>query len=175
MFRLLASIPWRLNSGDRLKYYYIVGGLILLGLARFVPGMIFLILLIPLTYFIIDRIFRKSFMKAEALTRRKEALRHVQKYLAPYSDVWKNLTVSNDYCSLKLGRDGETIVGIEKPSEESDSYRMFRVVKCYTFEYPELWNLFCSNYNGEKTYDCLLDDCRLYALVIQEELINKCR
>ncbi len=114
-------------------------------------------------------------MKAEALSRRKEALKHVKQFLAPYSDVWKNLTISNDHCSLKLGRDGETIVGIEKTSEQEPSYRMFKVVKCYTFEYSELWNLFCSDYGADKTYDCLLDDCRKYALVIQEELINKCR
>ncbi len=50
----------------------------------------------------------------DATKRRKEALLRAKVFLLPYKDIWRNLTLSNKYCSLKLQLDGTTIIGTEK-------------------------------------------------------------
>lgn len=95
--------------------------------------------------------------------RRRAALRIASIYLAPYKNIWRNLKLSNKYCRLELGSDGVTITGIEKRSP----YRTFRVLQSHVHEYTDLWDMFCRNFGYNKTFDGLLEDCKLYKVSIE--------
>ncbi len=96
-------------------------------------------------------------------SRRKSALKMASIYLVPYKNIWKNLKLSNKYCRLELGSDGVTITGIEKRSP----YRTFRILSSHVHEYTDLWDMFCVNFSHNKTFDGLLEDCKLYKVSIE--------
>ncbi len=104
-------------------------------------------------------------------TRRVEALRKAKVFLGYYSDIWKNLKLSNPHCYLNLGSDGKTIVGTEK-NTESDFYRTFKVLKSNVHDIDEVWNMFCKNFTYNHTYEGLKEECRLYKLIIEETLVS---
>ena len=101
---------------------------------------------------------------ADEALRRKAALKKAEIYLSPYQNIWKNLKLSNNYCYLKLESDGVSITCKEK----NYPYRKFNVIESHVHEYKDLWNMFCINFNHNKNYDDLVDDCRLYKLSIYE-------
>ena len=94
--------------------------------------------------------------------RRKAALYCAKSFLAPYKSIWKDLKLSNKYCSLYLDKDGVSIKGKEKVVP----YREFRVLTSHVHSYSDLWNMFCKNFSYNKSYDGLLEDCRCYKLSI---------
>lgn len=107
-------------------------------------------------------------LDADEANRRNEALRIAKIYLSPYKSIWKNLKLSNKHCYLKLESDGVTIIGKEKVYP----YRKFKVLTSHVHNYSDLWNMFCINFNHCKTYDDLIDDCRLYKLSVYEDVIK---
>ena len=104
--------------------------------------------------------------------RRKEALAKADVFLGYYSDIWKNLKLSNTNCYLTLASNGTTIRGTEK-NKESDFYRTFKVIKSNVHAMDEVWNMFCKNFSYNKTYDGIVEDCKLYDLVIEETILQK--
>ena len=115
-------------------------------------------------YLIYINILKNAHTPEEEMVR-QIALSSAQIYLSPYTDIWKNLKLSNKNCSLSLGADGVTITCREK----FGNYRTFRIVSSKVHNQVDVWNLFCRNFDHTKTYDGLKDDCRLYQLTIIEK------
>jgi len=103
--------------------------------------------------------------------RREAALLKAGVHLGYYSDIWSNLRLSNDFCYLTLGADGESITGFEKISDSS-VLRTFKVVKSNVHDWEEVWNMFCMGFSYNKTYDGLKEDCRKFKLVIEEKALE---
>ena len=102
---------------------------------------------------------------------RQTALESVTLYLAPHTSIWKNLRISNKYCILRLGSDGETIIGLEKSS--SDIYRKFRIVESKVHTMQEVWDMFCLNYSYNTSYDGLIELCNIFNVKYVEEVHGK--
>lgn len=94
-----------------------------------------------------------------ATKRRKEALLRAGVFLSPYTDIWRNLTLSNKYCSLKLKQDGTTIIALEKMPDANLPYRTFKITKSTVFDNAELWNLFCLSFAYNTSFDGLIECC----------------
>lgn len=121
---------------------------------------VFLLLL----YLIVRRANAAQTIKDGKVMRRKEALRIAKIYLAPYTDIWRNLKLSNKFCSLKLCSDGQTILGKElvKP------YRQFKIIATKVHDWQDLWDMFCKSFHHNTTYDGLVKNCSLYRVTIKE-------
>ncbi len=127
-----------------------------------IPAIIISVILI-ICYLIYINMRKKAHSPEEEM-RRQIALTTAKIYLSPYTDIWRNLKLSNKNCSLSLGTDGVTITCREK----FGSYRTFRIVSSKVHNEADVWNLFCRNFDHTKTYDGLKNDCRLYQLTIIE-------
>ena len=135
-----------------------------------IPAIITSIVLIA-GYIILSRTRENTILDRGQTLRRQEALKTAKIYLAPYKDIWRNLKLSNKYCTLKLGIDGLTITAKEK-TRTRGAYRMFRVVTSQVHPIQDLWDMFCISFNHNTTFDGLIDDCRLYRVIISEEWIG---
>lgn len=123
-------------------------------------------------YILINKVRESSIIDDGRIMRREAALRAAKIYLNPYQDIWKNLRLSNKYCSIKLGRDGHTIT-VKENLKKSSMSRTFRIIETRIHSFEDLWNMFCINFDNNKTYDGLLDDCRKYKVtVIEDKIIN---
>jgi hypothetical protein len=105
-----------------------------------------------------------SYTSGSNAEQRRLALREAKIFLAPYSNIWKNLRLSNKYVSIILGGDGATIKCIEKVKP----YRKFRVLETPIHTPEELWNLFCIYFTHNKSYDGVLEDCFRYHVSTME-------
>ena len=101
--------------------------------------------------------------------RRKEALNSAKVYLGHYSDIWRNLRLSNPNCYLNLGVDGLTITGFEK-RPIGPRPRTFTVLRSQVHPTVEVWNMFCKSFRYNTTYDGLVEACRRYHLIIEEKI-----
>lgn len=108
----------------------------------------------------------------DATKRRKEALLRAKVFLLPYKDIWRNLTLSNKYCSLKLRLDGTTIIGTEKKHNPYQPYRTFKIISSHVLDINELWNVFCMHFSYNKSYQGLLEDCNTFKASIYEDIIT---
>lgn len=99
---------------------------------------------------------------------RRMALNTAKIYLSPYTDIWKNLKLSNKYCSLYLGNDGVTITCREKIG----NHRSFKIISSKIHNPKDVWDIFCNNFDECKRYDGLKQDCRIYQLNIIESRIS---
>lgn len=102
--------------------------------------------------------------------RRQNALLKAKIYLGYYSDIWHSLRLANDFCYLTLGADGQTITGFEKNSE---ILRTFKVLRSKVHDMEEVWNMFCLDFTFNTTYDRLKENCSLFKLVIEENIVEK--
>ena len=100
---------------------------------------------------------------ADAERSRRVALRIASMYLAPYDNIWNNLKLSNQHCTLRLGKDGLTLTGMEKKTE---LYRIFKAA--VPMQQDDIWNRFCLNFRAGTTYNMLLDYCNMYQLRFSE-------
>ena len=143
-------------------------------IAPFVITAVLILILVPQFFFIIlitaffIVLFAKGlnyfFIPSEKVNRRREILLLAGPFLAPYKDIWKDLKLSNKYCSLSLGKDGVMITGEEK----GHLNRSFRVVTSKVHDYGEVWEMFCLAFDHKCTYDDLLAHCKSYKLTIIE-------
>lgn len=101
---------------------------------------------------------------------RMAALDAVRLYLAPHNSIWKNLRVSNKFCTLRLGSDGNTITGSEKTS--TSTYRKFKIVESKIHTMSAVWNMFCLNFDHLTSYQGLLEMCNTFQAVYIEEIIG---
>lgn len=90
--------------------------------------------------------------------QRRAALQEAKIFLAPYKDIWRDLRLSNKYCSLILEHDGVTIRCVEKVKP----YRKFQITETFIHTPQELWNLFCVYFSHNKSYDGVMEDCYRY-------------
>lgn len=103
----------------------------------------------------------------EAEKKRREILFKAKRYLAPYYDIWRNITIYNDNCSIKLIEDGITIVITEKKKEFP---RTFTILSSPILN---LWENLCTEFNAIKTYDILLEECKKNNIQVEESIIGK--
>jgi len=94
--------------------------------------------------------------------RRQSALAEAKIYLAPYSDIWKNLKLSNKYCIMRLGSDGRSI-----KAYDCNDNRSFKVVKSRIHNRNDLWNMFCMSFSHNTTFDELVKLCDKFYVDIQ--------
>ena len=90
--------------------------------------------------------------------RRQMALNEARIYLAPYSDIWRNLKLSNKHCVLRLQADGKTIT-----ARDSDNVgRSFTITESKLYSYNDLWNLFCTRFGHNTTFDELINLSKIF-------------
>lgn len=90
--------------------------------------------------------------------RRRDALDNAKIYLAPYSDIWRNLKLSNTYCTLRLQSNGYTIVARETVLP----YRNLRITKSNVHTDSDLWDMFCNVFNHNTTFDHIVELCHTF-------------
>ena len=90
--------------------------------------------------------------------RRKMALNEARIYLAPYSDIWRNLKLSNKHCTLRLQGDGKTITA----RDNNNAGRYFVIKESKLYSYNDLWNLFCTRFSHNTTFDELINLCKIF-------------
>ncbi|MCQ2739572.1 MAG: helix-hairpin-helix domain-containing protein [bacterium] len=107
------------------------------------------------------------------IERRQAALRAARMFLAPYNSnmIWKNLTLTNKFCSIRINNTEEIVV-MEKRQVEGQAYRKFVVYMSELYDNDELFNLFCVDFNYNKHYDDIVNDCRRYRVSIIENKID---
>lgn len=163
------SVVRGLDDDNMNNFWGVIAYLFILGFI-FAPAITLALLVVVIVGAILYRIFGKN--DGGLTRRRKEALARAKVFLSPYTDIWKSLTLSNKYCSLKLGSDGVSIHGFEKKTDKKSSYRTFRIATSNVFDYRELWNLFCLAFTYNKTYEGLLEDCSRFKALYLEEMVN---
>ena len=134
--------------------------------ALFSPGLAFILIFVVL--FIITtaisnkrknmKDFDESYASGSDAAQRRHALWEAKIFLAPYNDIWRDLKLSNKYCSIILDHDGVTIRCIEKVKP----YRKFQVTSTPIHTPFELWNMFCIYFSHNKSYDGVMEDCYRY-------------
>jgi len=129
----------------------------------------FIILLLCLIFipeFIVELPGRTRTYSAGESEQRRAALREASIYLAPYKNIWRDLRLSNKYCSLILEHDGVTIRCIEKVKP----YRKLQVIRTPIHTHRELWNMFCIYFAHNKSYNGVKEDCQRYGASIIETI-----
>lgn len=159
-----------LNIKTQLIYVCIIAILYCFSLFP-IPSTVISVTLI-VSYVLFTRFSKKIFISRDRLMRREAALSKASMYLGKYTDIWRNLTLSNEYCKLSLGYDGMTISGAEKPENYSFS-RSFKVLRSEVYANEELWNMFCEIFSIYTTYEELVKKCRLFRVVIEESVYEK--
>ena len=134
-----------------------------------VPAIVTSVVLIA-GYLLFTHLTRQRSIETGEAIRRRTALDTAKIYLAPYTDIWRNLKLSNRFCQIRLGTDGTTITAKEK-GKDLTSYRTFKIVSSKVHSPIDLWNMFCINFSHNKTYDGLVEDCKLYRVVIKESVV----
>jgi DNA uptake protein ComE-like DNA-binding protein len=108
--------------------------------------------ILAVSFIIIRNVGEANTEATGAASRRRAALKDARIYLAPYSDIWRNLRLSNKYCTLRLGADGRTIIA-------KDSVRIgrsFVVIKSAVHSVNDLWDMYCMSYSHNTTFDELI-------------------
>lgn len=146
------------------------GLFIYLGIATNRPGPLVFILILFLSIlaffgrFSIRNSELSSYPSNSDEALRLNALNEAKIFLAPYKNIWRDLRLSNKYCSITLGHDGVTIKCIEKVPP----YRKMQITKSHIHTPQELWNLFCIYFSHNKSYDGVKEDCdRFHASTIE--------
>ena len=135
-----------------------------------IPAIVISVVLIA-GYFIFTHFTERNIIESGEAQRRREALNVAKIYLAPYKNIWRNLKLSNRYCSLRLAHDGVSITGKENGNGKP-SYRTFRVISSTVHPLTDLWDMFCVSFNHNTTYDGLVENCRKFKVIISEDIIQ---
>ena len=90
--------------------------------------------------------------------RRRSALQTAKIYLSPYKDIWRNLKLTNKYCTLRLGSDGSTITARDLVIPN----RSFRVISSRVHSNTDLWDMFCAGFAHNTTFDELVQLCKTF-------------
>ena len=122
------------------------------------------LLALEIIYFVVQTYIKGDPIDTPESLLRKEALRTAKIFLSPYTDIWKNLKLSNKYCSLRLGSTPFEIHAVEKVAP----YREFYISESKVHSYENLWNMFCKSFTHNVTYDGLVELCRTFKTVITE-------
>ena len=127
-------------------------------LYRFPFQTILTALLLAIGYFVLTRFNSANTEYNSATTRRQNALRTAQIYLAPYNNIWRNLTLSNKFCALRLGYDGKTITCFDKNNPD----RRFSINPSTIYTSNELWDLLCTRFSYNTSFEGIIELCRIF-------------
>ena len=94
---------------------------------------------------------------------REAALRSASMYLAPYTNIWNNLKLSNKFCYMRLGAYGSSITARDIMNPD----RSFRVIKSRIHTYDNLWNMFCLHFSYNTTFDELVELSKRFDAIIE--------
>ena len=116
-------------------------------------------IILGVIYFIIIRYIGASESRSDTIAmKRRIVLNEAKIYLSPYTDIWRNLKLSNKYCSLRLGADGYSIT-----ARDSSAYsRSFKVVRSRVHSNSDLWDMLCLNFSYNTTFDSLIELCEKF-------------
>ena len=146
---------------DRYRLIASIVGLYMYLLFMFPWQTILFTIIIVGMYFLFKNFIPDSDINNSA-NHRKAALREAKIYLSPYSNIWKNLKLSNSYCSLRLGSDGSTITGINLKHPE----QKFKIIHSKVYTNNVLWDMFCVSFDHKTTYERLIELCETYKVDI---------
>lgn len=104
-------------------------------------------------YLILKNLNRDNTVSQSKSLRRRTALQEAKIYLAPYTDIWRNLRLSNKYCTLRLGMDGQTVTAREKNGQ----CRSLRVIKSKVHPIDDLWDMLCIGFDHNTSFDALIE------------------
>ncbi len=107
-----------------------------------------------IAYFTIINLKSSNQASNSMSSRRLAALRDAKIYLSPYSDIWRNLRLSNKYCELRLGADGQTI-----RAKDFTSNRSFKIISSKVHNKNDLWDMFCITFSHNTSFDELISLC----------------
>ena len=97
---------------------------------------------------------------------RQKALNIVSKYLKFNGDIWSNLEIKNQHCSVELLHDGDTII----VKELENNFRNFKIL---AFDEKDLINTFCYIFEENTKYDNLLEHAQSLNVQIKEIVPRK--
>jgi DNA uptake protein ComE-like DNA-binding protein len=153
-----------LNEQSISPVHYLIAVIAVLFSSGSFLGFAIALVVLECLYFWIKRSFERDRFDEHRNIIRKAALYNARIYLSPYSDIWKNLRLSNKYCYLKLGETASQITGGEKVAP----YRKFTVITSHIHEYETLWELFCKSFCHNTTYQGLVESCNAFKVSIKE-------
>ena len=120
------------------------------------------VFVIGIAYLIIRNLNGTRVVNDSRTMRRKASLLNTKIYLAPYNDIWRNLKLSNKYCSIRLGSDGSSIIA----RDANSSVRSFKVVRSMIHSREDLWNMICNSFDHNTTFDGLIQLCKTFQVEI---------
>ena len=107
----------------------------------------------------------------EARNSRLVALETAAMFLAPYKDIWRDLRLSNKFCSVSLAHDGSRITVKEKINDYTKIQKSFRIISSKRYSNAKLWDIICLNFDYSTTYHELKEKCQiLYEASISENV-----
>lgn len=158
--------------------YRLIGAIVFIYLGLLVqypaPTMIFSLVILIL-YLIIRfvpyaraTVFSNNSDEYQRRQSRLAALGAASMFLAPYRDIWRDLRLSNKFCSVSLSHDGNRIVVKEKKNDYTNFQNSFAVLYS-KYSTAELWDIICLNFNYSTTYNELKENCKfLFDATISE-------
>lgn len=120
---------------------------------------------IVVCYLILKNLNSDNTISKSKSLRRRTALQEAKIYIAPYTDIWRNLRLSNKYCTLRLGMDGQTITAKEKIGQ----CRSLRVIKSKVHAIDDLWDMLCVSFDHNTSFDALIEQFETFMTEIKVE------
>ena len=119
----------------------------------------------------LERTNRRGDSKTNARTH---ALKTAKPFLAPYTNIWRNLKLSNKYCSIRLNANGKTIT-VREILRSSDELGNVLFIDVKNVKNYDLWNVICLNFNNETTYYTIKDFCNEEMIFYTDQSSSKKR
>jgi len=103
---------------------------------------------------------------------RRESLEKARLYISPYTDIWRNLRLSNRFCSVRLQTDGKTIVikELESPYRKSTVFANKNISPLdINFD---MFNSICTIFDSNTHMDSIINLCTSFNCEIITEKPN---
>ena len=149
-------------SDERINLIVAIAIFILYFFLAFPMQTITVIIIIVCAYLLLTKINGSLFSPfgRERGQKRREALSVARLYLAPYSNIWNNLRLSNRICSVSLINGGKMIIAKEKSA--SSTTRIISVSDSSVYNIDDLWNMLCINFDNNTTFYNITELCKTF-------------
>ena len=107
-------------------------------------------------------------VQASREQNRLEALNRVKLFLSPFKSIWNDIRVSNNFCTLKLLKDGKTICITEKVDETKETYKYLVLSDAL----ESTWDNLCMFFLHDTTYEKLVHLCEVMDLKYKETILK---
>lgn len=107
--------------------------------------------------------------KNEQAYARRAALHNVEIYMSPHKNIWRNLKVSNKFCTLILDSSGNICV-----KEKIGACRSFIIANSAEYSNDQIFNMLCMSFDHLTSYEKLQNGCRIYNVHLIESQTDKC-